>query len=96
MGVSLTGARGRSVTRLGTMLTTLGIVGSAAFYLYGPAVTPALNGAASAACNDMTGGNYRSYRLRWVVGTHPHWLCGDGRAPDKPPVDLGWWVTPSL
>ncbi len=94
MGVSLTGVRGGSVGRLTTLFSVVGVLGAAGFYLYGPAVTPALHGAATTECNRLTGGNYRSYRLEWVVETQPHWLCGDRREPGNRPVDLGWWVTP--
>lgn len=94
MVVSLTGTSVGSIARLGTLFTVLGVLGTAGFYLYGPVVTPALHGAATAECNRLTGGNYRSYRLEWVVEKRPHWLCGDGQEPGERPVDLGWWVTP--
>lgn len=96
MGVKLEGASGNSVARLTTIFSVVGVLGTAAFYLYGPAITPALHGAASAECNRLAGGNYRSYDLHWVVGTQPHWLCGDRSEPTKPAVDMGWWVTPSF
>lgn len=96
MGVSATGARGWSLGRLATTLTTLAVVGGAGFYLYGPPVTPALNGAAASECNEVAGGSYRHYRLSWVVSARPHWLCADSREPGEPPVDLGWWVAPEL
>jgi hypothetical protein len=94
VGVSLVGATKSSVARLTSLLCFVGVLGGAGFYLYGPAVTPALHSAAMAECNDLTGGNYRSYSLVWVPSTRPHWLCGDRSDLEKPPVDLGWWVTP--
>lgn len=96
MGVKLTGDTGNSVARLTTLFTVLGVLGTLGFYFYGPTVTPALHGAASAECNRLAGGNYRSYHLSWDVGTRPHWLCGDRSEPAKDPVDMGWWVTPSF
>lgn len=96
MGVSVIGASGRSLARIRTAAISLGLLGGALFYLYGPPVTPALHGAAATECNDLTGGNYRSYHLEWVVGSRPHWLCGNRAEPAERPVDLGWWVTPSL
>lgn len=96
MGVSVTGASGRSLARMRTTAVVLGVLGGSAFYLYGPAVTPALHGSAVTKCNEMTGGNYRSYQLEWVVATQPHWLCGNRSDPAEPAVDMGWWVAPSL
>jgi hypothetical protein len=96
MGVSVTGASGRSLARLGTAAAVLGVLGAAGFYVYGPPVTPAMHGAAVTQCNQLTGGNYRSYHLEWVVEVRPHWLCGNRSAPSEPPVNLGWWVTPTL
>ena len=96
MGVSVTGASGRSLARMRTAATAVAILGGAAFYLYGPTMTPALHGAAVTECNDLTGGNYRSYRLEWVVDARPHWLCGNRAAPAEKPANLGWWVTPNL
>lgn len=96
MGVSVTGASGRSLARMRTAGLTLGLLGGAAFYLYGPPVTPALHGAAAAECNDLAGGNYRSYRLEWVTGTPSHWQCFDRAEPAEKPVDMGWWVTPGF
>ena len=96
MGVSVTGASGRSLARMRTAGLTLGLLGGAAFYLYGPPVTPALHGAAAAECNDLAGGNYRSYRLEWVTGTPSHLQCFDRSEPAQKPVDMGWWVTPGF
>lgn len=96
MGVSATGASGRSLARLVTAGVVLGLLGAVAYYLYGPPVTPAMHSAAVSECNALTGGSYRHYRLRWVVSSTPHWLCADSRSPATPAVDLGWWVTPSF
>jgi hypothetical protein len=96
MGVSLVGASGSSVKRLASTFTVLGVLGAAGFYLYGPAVTPALQGAAINECNDLMGGNYRSFRLTWISGTQPHWMCSNRYQPGEPAVDMGWWVTPGF
>ena len=96
MGVKLVGETGRSLSRMSHITSTLVVLGSVAFYFYGPAVTPALHAAAAAECNDLAGGNYRSYRLAWVVGTRPHWLCGNAARPREEPVDLGWMVLPDF
>ena len=96
MGVSVTGASGRSLTRMRTGGIVLGVLGATAFYFYGPAVTPAMNSAAASECNDLIGGNYRSYQLQWVVNTRPHWLCSNGFQPAETPLDMGWWVTPGF
>jgi hypothetical protein len=96
MGVSVTGASGNSVARLTTLFSVLGVLGTVGFYLYGPAVTPALHGAAMAECNELVGGNYRSYHLEWVVDTRPHWLCSNRFKPAQDPIEMGWWVTPGL
>ncbi len=94
MGVSLTGSRGLSMAKIKTFSAVTGAVAGAALYLYGPAVTPALQAAAVSECNELTGGNFRSHRLDWVVGTRPHWTCWDLRDASRDPIDLGWWVTP--
>jgi hypothetical protein len=96
VGVSAVGASSFSMRKVRTGLAAFVAVGGAAFYLYGPAVTPALNAAASGECNDLVGGNYRSYQLQWVVGTRPHWLCSDRYRPGDPTIDMGWWVTPGF
>lgn len=96
MGVSVVGASGRSLTKMGTAAAALTILGGAGFYLYGPPVTPALHGAAMSECNELIGGNYRNYQLTWVVDTRRHWLCSDRFKPAADPVDMGWWVTPGL
>lgn len=94
MGVSVTGASGRSLTRIRNVAVGLGVLGAMGFYLYGPVVTPAMNSAAASECNDLIGGNYRSYRLHWVVSSRPHWVCSNQDRPAEKPVDLGWWVAP--
>jgi len=96
MGVSVTGASGRSLAKMRSAGLALGLLGGAAFYLYGPPVTPALHGAAAAECNDLAGGNYRSYRLEWVTGMPSRWQCFDRSERAQKPVDMGWWVTPGF
>lgn len=96
MGVSVIGASGRSLARMRATAITIGLLGGLAFYAYGPAVTPALHGAAAARCNDLTGSNYRSYHLEWVAGVRPHWRCWDRSDPTAAPADMGWWVTPGI
>jgi hypothetical protein len=63
-------------------------------YLYGPPVSPAMRNAAIAECNNHAEGNYRSFRLGWRVGVHPHWECGDASRPTQKSVSLGWWTNP--
>ena len=92
MAVSLTGSRGLSMTSIKTVSVVVGIAAGAAFYLYGPTVTPVLHAAATTSCNDMTGGNFRSYRLQWVVAARPHWDCSDARNPAAGSRNMGWWV----
>lgn len=94
MSVRLMGETGHSLDRMRTVATAVVVVGSIWFYLYGPLMTPALHAAAASRCNELAGANYRSYRLAWVVGTHPHWLCGNAARPTARPVDLGWSVLP--
>lgn len=67
---------------------------AAAFYLYGPPVTPTFRAAAVSACNEHSGGNFRSYRLHWDFGTRPHWSCWDASRPQQNAVSFGWWVNP--
>lgn len=94
MGVSVTGASGRSLTRIRNAGVGLGALAAIGFYFYGPVVTPAMNGAAASECNDLIGGNYRSYRLDWVVSSRPHWMCSNRSRPADGSVNLGWWVAP--
>ena len=93
MGVSMTGSR-MSMASVRTVLAALAAVAGLAFYAYGPALTPAMQAAATSSCNTLTGGSFRAYHLDWVVGSQPHWSCWDRRDPAEPPVDMGWWVTP--
>ena len=92
MVVSLTGSRGLSMASIKWVSAVIGATASVAFYLYGPTVTPFMHAAATTTCNQMTGGNFRSYRLDWVVSAQPHWNCWDQRESAKAPRNLGWWV----
>jgi hypothetical protein len=94
MGVSLTapGTVGGGTIR-NTLVAALVVV-AALLYLYGPAAAPAVHDAALAKCNEHASGNFRSFRLSWVVGWHPHWTCWDARKPQEPEVSFGWWVNP--
>ncbi len=94
MGVPVTQQRGVSSQFIRRALAATAVVVATLFYLYGPPATPALRNAAVAWCNDHASGNYRSFRLSWHVGVHPHWTCWDARRPAEPDVDLGWWVNP--
>ena len=96
MGVSTTGASGRSLARLATAASVLTLLGGLGFYAYGPPVTPAFRAGAVAECNRLTGGSYRSYQLDWVLSVRPHWACTDRTTPREPPADMGWWVEPRL
>ena len=93
MAVSLTGTRGLSLASIRYFSIVMGIALGMGFYLYGPSVTPIMQGAALSSCNEMTGGNFRSYEVNWVVGTQPHWDCWDRSAPEAQPVNMGWWVS---
>ena len=93
MAVSLTGSR-MSMSSIRTMLGTVAALGAIAFYLYGPVVTPVMHAAAVSGCNEITGGNFRSYELEWRIGSRPHWECWDLSEPADPPFNMGWWVTP--
>jgi hypothetical protein len=94
MGISATGSRGLSMTSIKSMFAVGAVVVGGAFYLYGPPVTPTLRAAAASACNEHSGGNFRSFRLHWDVGTKPAWTCWDASRPDRQAVSLGWWVDP--
>ena len=96
MGVSATGARGLSMSSVRSLLIVFAIFFGFAVYFYGPPVTPALRAAATEACNEHAGGNFRSYRLEWVSGPRnaPHWSCWDASRPTETAVSLGWWVSP--
>ncbi len=78
------------------VLATLLVFTALSFFLYGPPVTPVMRDAAHAECNDLAGGNYRTYRLEWRTMSfdgldRPHWLCWTAPS-DEEPTDLGWWV----
>jgi hypothetical protein len=96
VGVSAVGASSFSIRKVRTGLVALVALGGTAFYFYGPAVTPVLHSAAAAECNDLIGGNYRSYQLQWVVGSSPRWMCSNRHKPAEKAVDMGWWVTPGF
>ncbi len=94
MGVSVTASRGLSTSAIKSTAVAVVVIFVTLFYLYGPAATPAFQDAAIAKCNDHASGNYRSFRLSWVVGVHPHWTCWDAGRPQEPDVSFGWWVNP--
>ena len=96
MGVSATGRTGLSVTSVRSFLVVMAVLFGFGVYFYGPPLTPALRAAATEACNEYAGGNYRSYRLEWVTGTPSRWQCFDRSEPARKPVDMGWWVTPGF
>lgn len=93
MGVSATGSR-MSMASIRAMLVAFGVAASLGFYMYGPPVTRVMHSAAVSSCNELAGGNYRSYHLEWTVLPRPHWRCWNLSEPAEPPADLGWWVTP--
>lgn len=96
MGVRLGGGPGVSQRKLRVAALVVAVAGLVGGYLYGPPVLPLLHDAATTECNEIAGGDYRSYQLEWVVGVRPHWLCGNRQRPTEPDVDLGWWVAPDL
>jgi hypothetical protein len=96
MAVSATGASGLSIRSMRALTGVVAGIAGVGFYLYGPAVTPALHAAAVAECNDITGGSYRHVRLDWVAGVTPYWQCSWSNDPGRAAVDMGWWVTPTL
>ena len=93
MPVSVTGS---SVTFRLVRQLSIGVVRVFAVlaYLYGPAASPAMRDAAVDQCNSYAQGNYRSFRLTWHVGAHPHWSCWDASHPETAAVSLGWWTNP--
>ncbi|HEX6515917.1 MAG TPA: hypothetical protein VF049_10090 [Nocardioidaceae bacterium] len=95
MGVSATGSSELPMRSLRRTLAVLAAAFAVGFYLYGPLVLPASHAAAETSCNQRVGGDFRSFRLSWEVGTRPHWLCWDASAPAKPAMNLGWWVAKS-
>jgi hypothetical protein len=99
MGVSAVGERGispRTVPVLGSaVLLCLALL----VYVFGPPLVPGLRSAAADRCNQMVGGDFRSFRLDWKAPWHPtwdlpHWSCRDIRTPGETPVSFGWWVNP--
>jgi hypothetical protein len=85
--------------RLRYVLATLLVFLAVFYFFYGPPLTERFRNAAHAECNELTGSNYRTYRLEWRTTTHrsvslPHWLCWDTSRPGAPAADLGWWVAP--
>jgi len=91
MVVSVTDEPRLSMTAVKNIAAAVLVLFALWFYFYGPSVTPLMHSSATAECNELAGGNYRSYRLDWVVGVTPHWECYDRSTPTEPPVDLGWW-----
>jgi hypothetical protein len=96
MGVSASGRTGLSVRSVRSLFVVFVIFAAFAVYFYGPPITPAVRAAATEACNEHAGGNFRSYRLDWVSGpgSTPHWACWDASRPQERAVSLGWWVDP--
>ncbi|MGZ4438095.1 MAG: hypothetical protein ACXVWU_10820 [Nocardioides sp.] len=94
MGVSVTASRTISAAVIRRGAIAIAVVFATLYYLYGPAVTPAVHAAAVTKCNEYASGNYRSFRLGWVVSYQPHWTCWDASRPTKPDVSFGWWVNP--
>ena len=96
MGISATGQAGLSMRAVRSMLVVIFVLLGTFYYFYGPLITPRIQEAALAACNEHAGGNFRSYRLEWVSWpeTDPHWSFWDARKPAQRPISLGWWVTP--
>lgn len=93
MGVSASGSD-RTFTTVRRLGAGVAVVFVVLAYLYGPAVSPAMHTAAIGQCNDHAEGNWRSFRLTWVVGVYPHWSCSDESAPTENAVSLGWWTSP--
>lgn len=99
MGVSAVGATGirprtvRTLFFLGLAILALLV------YAFGPPLMPGMRGAAEDKCNELTGANFRSFRLEWVLPKSPnydppHWLCKDARDFSKKGTSFGWWVNP--
>jgi hypothetical protein len=99
VGVSAVGqTRPKAATIRNVAMSVLGLALFAA-WLYLPPLVPNLTNAAARECNDLGGGDFRTYRLEWRTTTltsldQPHWLCWNTRTADEPGVDLGWWVAP--
>ncbi len=94
MGVSVTASSTITTGLLRRLLVAVVVIFATLFYLYGPPATPAFNQAAVAKCNQHASANFRSFRLSWEVGVHPHWTCWDAGKPQEPAVSFGWWVNP--
>jgi hypothetical protein len=99
MGVSAVGASGLKPRTIRYMFFGAIAVLTTIVYLIGPWVAPGEHSAAADKCNEMTGADYRSYRLEWIppkppAWDRPHWLCKDRRDLGKPGKSLGWWVNP--
>ena len=96
MGVSAVGQSGLTLRGMRAFLFLFLLLVATIVYFYGPLVTPTVSAAARDECNEITGGNFRSYRLEWVSGpgNRPHWSCWDAGDPGSDAVDLGWWVNP--
>ena len=92
MGVSVTGSTGWSMTTIRAVSVLGGAVFGVLFYMFGPALTPSLHAAAMSSCNEHTGGDFRNFRIDWVLGLEPHWDCRDTADPARPAVDMGWWA----
>ncbi len=96
MGISAIGQRMSAASIrhvLATVLVMLGLF----YYLYGPPLTQAFERAARARCVELTGENYRTYKLQWRTTWFgslqpPHWLCTDRRDTNLKQYNLGWWV----
>ncbi len=96
MGVSMIGQANRAA-QARYILATMLVFGTLFYFFYGPPLTKKFREAAMEQCNQLTGGSYRTYRLEWRTTTYksidvPHWTCFDTQTPEKPPVNLGWWV----
>lgn len=99
MGVSATGKTKFTNSNVAKLLVTFLIVLGGVFYFYGPLMVPALKNGAIDTCNELEGGNFRSYRLEWVSWTLdrqvlPHWECTSisTEGKNRKPVDLGWYA----
>jgi len=96
MGISAVGQVDRVSTvryAVATALVFLGLF----LYFYGPPLIPNMADAAQRTCNEMTGSDFRSYKLEWRTTTYdsidaPHWVCFDLGAPGHPGTSFGWWV----
>ncbi len=95
MAVSAVGQGVRLSTIKYVVATLLVFLGMFA-YFYGPPLAPNMVDAARHTCNELTGGNSRSFSLVWETTTYdsiaaPHWVCYDLGTPGHPGTSLGWW-----